>query len=193
MQLNYIYGLVNPETQELRYIGKTTNTLKRYQSHCRAKGNSYRDKWIRSLKDAGLMPEMVIIETCGNDWVEAEKFYIAYFKSLGCLLTNLTAGGEGCEGHKHTDETKRIMRLKKLHKPLSQEHRESLSSAAMGKPKNYVNGKAKRCRVTKPDGEVVETLSLRKFSIDNNLNPSIMAKIARGMVKSHRGYVVEYI
>jgi len=35
-----------------------------------------------------------------------EKWYIAYFKSIGVKLTNLTLGGDGLQGHIFSDEHK---------------------------------------------------------------------------------------
>lgn len=43
---------------------------------------------------------------------------------------NLTAGGEGTTGRRHSDETKKLLRDGKLGKPLSEEHKAKISAAA---------------------------------------------------------------
>lgn len=71
--------------------------------HPNAAGHKvYSAKWLRTVYAAGLKPEMEILEVVppGGDWIEAEQFWIAYWKSLGCRLTNLSIGGEGQEGIK---------------------------------------------------------------------------------------------
>lgn len=190
----YIYGLIDPLTEELRYIGKTNNLTKRYQSHIRATGKSYRDKWVRSLRTKLAKPEMIVIEAIeSNDWIEAERFWISYYRAIGALLTNLTDGGEGCDGYRHTPATLETLRQLKLGRVLTAEHREALSVSSKGKAKAYRSGKAKRCIVTTPANETVIVLSsLRDYSLDNGLTPSIMSKVARGTVKTHKGYTVKY-
>lgn len=46
-----IYSLNDPETGEVRYVGKTVSPLyKRLSSHYRDKSKSYKTFWIYSLK-----------------------------------------------------------------------------------------------------------------------------------------------
>jgi hypothetical protein len=42
-----------------------------------------------------------------DDWVEAEIFWIAYFRTLGCDLLNRSDGGDGAKGHKPSLATRR--------------------------------------------------------------------------------------
>jgi hypothetical protein len=91
----------------LRYVGKTAQGIKkRLHEHrndaLNRRRNSYSSKWLRKVFGFGFEPEVEIFEEVadGADWVEAEQFWIAYWRSLGCRLTNLTIGGEGLSGHK---------------------------------------------------------------------------------------------
>jgi hypothetical protein len=120
-----IYGLVDPRTQELRYVGKTTKGLKvRWLEHLRdhkrekvkARGLGHRQKWCALLERLGLQPEIFEIETVDGDGCEEEIHYIAYFKSIGCALTNKSAGGDGGNCG-----------------PLSPEHKKKLSEALKGR------------------------------------------------------------
>ena len=95
MKITYIYGLKDPETKEIRYVGRTKYPAKRLYEHHqirRIKTNTYRDFWINSLIKKGLKAEMVILEECGElNWSERERFWIAHTPNL----TNTLKGGEG--------------------------------------------------------------------------------------------------
>ncbi len=93
----YIYALIDPETREFRYIGKTTRPKERLQNHMNEKSNCHRSHWLQSLKAKGLKPEMVIIEEIRGawPWQFEERYWIEYAKRCGCRLTNNTSGGDG--------------------------------------------------------------------------------------------------
>jgi len=121
MEQKYIiYGLFDPRNGELRYVGKTEGSLRiRLQHHLyrarHSKSNTYKANWLRSVLDAGLTPEVVELETApdASSLADAECWNISYYRSLGCRLTNLTKGGEGASGYRHTEATKRRMAEKK--------------------------------------------------------------------------------
>jgi hypothetical protein len=103
----FIYGLIDPKTKELRYVGKTVDGVeKRIAVHVsRAKTQPHKIHsmaWLESLRLAGLRPDGFVIEeiAAGEDWVNAEQFWIAYFRSIGANLCNHTIGGEGQTGYK---------------------------------------------------------------------------------------------
>lgn len=104
----FVYGLIDPTTQELRYVGKTVKPigyrLSDHISKARRGGATYRCNWVRGLLCDGLRPEVFLIETvdAGDDWRESESFWIAYYRSIGARLTNLTQGGDGTVGYSHS-------------------------------------------------------------------------------------------
>lgn len=111
-----IYGLVDPRDDQLRYIGKSSYGLKRPRSeHYRVmkgyEGQGYRQNWIRSLDADGITYRIEVIQQFSESDIlyDAERFWILYFRRMGCPLTNLTDGGEGTAGYRHTDEHKRKM------------------------------------------------------------------------------------
>jgi hypothetical protein len=61
---------------------------------------------------------------------QAERFWIAYFKQMGCQLTNLTDGGEGLLGYRHSDVTKAKISDANKGKSCSAETRKRLSDVA---------------------------------------------------------------
>jgi hypothetical protein len=117
----FIYGLVDPRTQELRYVGKTVlNPVRRVMVHSwRARTAPHKRHsmaWLLSLEKAGFAPDVFIIEEVppDDDWIEAEQFWIAYFRMIGADLCNHTSGGEGQTGYKQPREVieKRAMRMR---------------------------------------------------------------------------------
>ena len=74
-----IYGLMDPNTMEIRYIGQTCQPLNnRYKKHLNEKGKSYKCNWIKSLLSNGYTPNLVLIEECENKEMAdfLEKKYI---------------------------------------------------------------------------------------------------------------------
>ena len=61
-----IYGLADPETHLVRYVGQTTQLLQlRYRAHC--SGNvPATGAWARSLRERGREPILLILQT-GDD------------------------------------------------------------------------------------------------------------------------------
>ncbi len=89
-----IYKLLDPITNEIRYIGKTKNVLsKRYNEHIyRAKQehDSHVYCWIRKLLKDNLKPTIELVEECTEEnWEEREQYWISYYPNL----TNISKGG----------------------------------------------------------------------------------------------------
>lgn len=127
----YIYCLSDPRTKEVRYIGKTERSpLVRLSHHlCIARSGKrrYVYNWIRNLLKDGHIPIISILEICSiKGWEEREKYWIAYGKSIGWRLTNLTAGGEGTKGYLFTEEVKDKMRSAKVGTKLTEQHIQSI-------------------------------------------------------------------
>lgn len=93
------YVLSDPQTNEIRYVGVThQKTHVRLAGHIYAskKGRSHRATWIRSLLARGVRPILIVIEEGSDEnWQEAERIWIAHYRSLGTRLVNATDGGEG--------------------------------------------------------------------------------------------------
>ncbi|OQB16591.1 MAG: GIY-YIG catalytic domain protein [Parcubacteria group bacterium ADurb.Bin192] len=94
-QVTYIYGLKDPETQEMRYVGKSNNPASRYSQHMQDKtSNKHKWNWIKQLADKGLKPELVIIEeVLYKKWEERERFWIKEYAEAGAPLVNILEGG----------------------------------------------------------------------------------------------------
>jgi len=96
----YIYTLSDPRTEEVRYVGKAFNLIKRLRTHISAakKETTRKANWIKSLIKAGLKPEIKELEAIFINevkaWEDAETFWIESLRFLGCRLTNGTVGGK---------------------------------------------------------------------------------------------------
>lgn len=111
----FIYGLVDPRTNEVRYIGWATNPKKRFREHILSRDKSRKVNWIKQLYNFQMKPELIIIESnVGHNYAEREIYWIAYYRSIGCDLTNMTNGGDGTLGLVHSDETKEKIRQKTI-------------------------------------------------------------------------------
>lgn len=92
--VTYIYALVDPRDDQVRYVGKSDKPRTRCRQHIRAARMGVQlpvYDWIRELLDEGLEPHQEVLEeTLVNEWPEAERHWIAHFRALGADLTNVT-------------------------------------------------------------------------------------------------------
>lgn len=106
-----IYKLIDPVSNEVRYIGLTFNDLKqRLKSHCSEKSKSHKSNWLQNLKSQGLKPIIESIESNISSYdevCEKEIYYIEKYKSEGHPLTNMATGGN--KNKKMSEETKKKM------------------------------------------------------------------------------------
>jgi hypothetical protein len=96
-----IYALCEPDTGEVRYVGKTVIKLShRLHKHISCKANRPVANWCRKRVREGRRPQIVAIDVVPNDaWVAAESEWIAHYRArAGDRIMNLTDGGEGTLG-----------------------------------------------------------------------------------------------
>jgi hypothetical protein len=96
-----IYGLIDPRTNEIRYVGKTSQRLKyRISSHMRDTCNCHRTHWLKELASIGSTPIGTVLEEVhpGDSWQERERWWISELRASGKRLTNNTDGGDGVSG-----------------------------------------------------------------------------------------------
>jgi hypothetical protein len=151
-----IYALIQPKTEEIRYIGKTEHDQwKRYGQHIAGataeKARSRRlTAWIKSVRPD--LPGLIVLETDPDGLNEAEKRWIAWARANGYRLVNMTDGGDGqsrsyvpsaearakvsasLKGRVKTDlERQHISEALKGH-PVSDETKAKIAAGHKGKP-----------------------------------------------------------
>jgi hypothetical protein len=134
-----IYALICPKAKEIRYIGKTIQSLKsRLKGHLYIPKNdtTYRANWIRDLRKDKLIPEIILIEECNeSNWVEREIYWIDYYSKL-VNLVNYSKGGNG--GHHVKISTREKLSNLYKEKWTDSEYRNKMSTMSknMWKDKN---------------------------------------------------------
>jgi len=201
-----IYKLTDPITNEVRYIGRTVQTLpNRLKKHLNAKDKSHRVNWIQSLAAKGLEPKIILLceTTTFADCCELEQYYIKKHKKDGSNLVNMTDGGEGSIGFKHTEET--IIKLKKAAKNRTKnlEYIKSLKENALNQWKNKteneklankLNQKGRRnIKQLTLTGELIrEFISLREIERELGYFRANITPCLKGKFKQAYGFIWVY-
>lgn len=91
-QPHFVYELIDPRTQAVRYVGITVNPKTRYLDHCRDSLPVAKGDWVNELMEQGLAPIMNIRETImeGEKFaLEREKYWIQTYAAQGVDLLNI--------------------------------------------------------------------------------------------------------
>lgn len=91
-----VYALIDPDTNQVHYVGGTIDGIKnRLSGHLSSKTNTRVSLWVKSIKDKGLKPEIIELESLSyrkhvpcREMNEMEHFWINYFNFLGSDLKN---------------------------------------------------------------------------------------------------------
>jgi len=146
----HIYGLADPITKDIRYIGKSERVKERYANHMNDNSKTHKVNWIKSLKSKGQKPFLIILEELSDtdNWQEKEIFWIKTAKDKNWNLVNSTNGGDGVvnisgegrlrmlatwKGRKHKPET--LIKLSNASKGRikSEESKNAMSKIMMGR------------------------------------------------------------
>lgn len=85
-----IYLLIDPNTNEIKYVGQSGVFVKRYVGHLtKFEFGNPKSEWIISLLLKRQMPEFLVIDEVPiNEADFWELHYMHYYKSIGCDLLN---------------------------------------------------------------------------------------------------------
>ena len=128
----FIYILTDPFTRDVFYVGQTDKPLserKRKHKGLREQDQTWRAHKIRRLLRIGKWNDVGIelIQEVPDSFVsEAERYWIAYYRSIGASLVNTADGGEGNArqtGKRLTEEHKRS--ISESLRRFNQEHPEA--------------------------------------------------------------------
>jgi len=89
-----IYALKDPDTNEIRYIGRSKDIASRYQGHIAGCKTSVLPSgvWVANLLQNGKKPALEILEEHCNP-IEVEEQWISWGKKQGLDLLNISCGG----------------------------------------------------------------------------------------------------
>jgi hypothetical protein len=167
-KLEYIvYELVDPITNLVRYVGKSSLGIARARAHltpCLYNGKATKHlrvyKWIRSLIKKNNVPIIKIYAYCTSEehssLVEIERIY--ELKKQGMNLCNGTDGGEGARGRKRSAEHTERLRKLSAGRPMPDHVRQNLNKLRKGMKfsqewKNNISKSLSR-KIVRSDGVV---------------------------------------
>jgi len=135
---NFIYGLVDPRTLLVRYVGLSSTGMERPWEHTSPsklnREQTYKANWLRELIRADLRPSIVILQECPKEHLKTEeRWWIAYGRACDWPLTNHTDGGDGTFGFLKTAATRAKLSAAQRGKPKSEQHRENIRLALLGR------------------------------------------------------------
>lgn len=162
-----IYALIDPITNKVRYIGRSTSGLTRPKSHmCPSmlkatksnKNLTKKQAWIKGLLNKGKKPVIKVLQylTSESQLNDTEIYFISQYKNL----TNLTLGGGGMLGNIPWNKGKKDV--------IKNSTRKKMSLAKKGKsPWN------KGIKMNKEQKEKIKDSFFKKGKIPHNSNPVI--------------------
>ena len=179
------------------YIGKTVTTLRiRATKHCNDalahRDNFYFHSAIRKYGTKSFVWEK-LIEVDDSELSAWEIYYIDLARDQGYQLYNLTDGGEGIAGYKHTDESKqRIGEANKGYKH-TEYAKERMKITNKGKStakaiQRMQETNSKVYYMRSPEGNVVRIENMAAFCKANNLNQGHMIDVCNGKRRSSHGW-----
>jgi hypothetical protein len=135
----FIYGLIDPRDNTLKYIGQTTQGINRlrdhlYESKYDINSNYKKFNWIKKLLKLNLVFDVIYFEYCNTkeELNEAESFYIEYYKTLGCSLLNHSSS-QNLSGRPKMTEEEKIQHRKRMKEVMNKpEVKEKLRISHLG-------------------------------------------------------------
>jgi len=112
----YTYIHRRADDGKVFYVGKGKGA----RAHSHASRNAH---WQRTVAKHGIGVEIAAYWPTEAEAFEHERFLISCFRDIGQPLCNLTDGGDGPSGFKHSAETRAKISRIQIGKKLTPEHR----------------------------------------------------------------------
>lgn len=143
--IGFIYVLVCPFTNNIRYVGQTVNKvskrLSKHVSEAINKNRTHKESWILSLYNRNTRPIIEVIDEVKLEEIDFwERHYISLYRSWGFSLLNLTDGGQ-------------------LNRNFSKETKDKISKSLTGKKQSDLTKerRSKSNKITWSDEKLIET------------------------------------
>lgn len=183
----FIYGLYNPDSQIVYYIGKTVDLKDRLLDHltpANLKRKTLKNNWIKSLLKQKKKPGIkLIIETDKDNVDKLEVKYIKEYRKINPKLKNGTDGGTGGDTSNSPIKCSNCQTYKTI-KEAAKENKISMSAIIMvlngelsvihglkfyrTKKKRILLGKKKYNRIKCSNGMVFDSCKTAGQYIQNN-------------------------
>jgi group I intron endonuclease len=140
--------------------------------------------------------EVIYQSTDGKHCLSVMEPY--FIKEYNCYINgyNMTIGGDGAIGYKHSEDMKKYLSEKRKGKGIPHTTETKYKMSLSKKGKLYSEEKksklGKKYIITDPAGYIFEIKNLNKFCRENNLDTSHMVSIAKGIRKTHKKYKCQY-
>ena len=163
----FIYALIDPRDNRVRYVGKANDPKKRFIQHCQpsrqSRGNYPVNRWAAKLKSLDLKPRLEILECVEfKDWEQSESKWILYYREKNSDMLNIADGGLGNNKGKKSPGVAKV------------------------KSKTYF--------ILGPDQKEIKINNLTQYCKDNKLSVACMWQIANqsGTAKEHKGFTIRH-
>lgn len=192
---NYIYVYKHPITEIPFYIGRSS-VKRRANFHLYETMENARNRLkfntiqkIRRECKCDPIVEILIEDLTYEESLQWEKDLIQLIgrKSLKTgPLTNLTEGGEGVIGYKHTPEA--LEKLKKNSLGNSYAKGTKFSPEEIERRRKAAKDNAKTYLLKSPSGEIVSITNMSEFCRQNGLSKSGMSQVTTGRIRQNHGW-----
>ena len=134
---------------QMKYVGQTTRTLEqRKSSHLSSARNGstyYLHRAIRKYGAENFKWDIIYNASSEEELNQKETFYIKEYNTYSQYGYNLTEGGRGTRGWKHTNETKEKIKQYSI-KNDSAKHLKKFVQSEEGRKKNIIDAVGKKLR-----------------------------------------------
>lgn len=177
---NLIYGLIDPRTLLIRYIGQTTQGMSRPKAHQKQGSSGYCKNWIANLKHVGLTYEITVLEQLDDpsDLDQAEQWWISFGRACGWPLTNLTPGGSLSEPERRERQIQKALGNERRARDRVAREQRKVDSVAEDAAADYKRRLDFFSLIAKHDGVSVEVLEA-EYQFRNQWRP-VAEAVAKG-------------
>lgn len=206
MKSNEVYKITNKITNKI-YIGITNQgSGARYRHHWYESRIGEPSPIHRSMAKYGednFTLEIIDFADSYDELKEKEKYWIKQYNSIDRSIGyNLTEGGDGTFGRKHSEETKEKIRQKALGRKASEEAKQRMSESRRGKctdkQKEHLSKLQKELQIRvfkySKDGDfIAEYSSIKEASVQNGLNIDTIRKQLKNPPRNLKDHRIKFL